>query len=421
MKTIRIACETKDSLPLESLEPFQGELKSLSKQSYAKLKKEILETGFAFPIYIWHSPENISFIIGGHQRVRTLKQMQQEGFLIPSIPVVKVHADDFQQAKRRIIQDVAQYGQLESQGLYEFMNDSNLGFDDLADSFRLPDINLDSFKLEYFEDPSVVEPQSDEDSIPEVKESFVKPGEIWILGNHRLMCGDSTDRLHVAKLMDNLKADMIFTDPPYNVGGECDMIAKNIRRNSYGKLKDAEWDQNFNLLSITPRFEEVISENSAIYVCTSHRLVSEVMTWMINWADMPGLCVWNKTNPMPSLSKRHWTWSSEFIAYGTKGKHVFNFPTDGHAPSVWAFPSQTNERVHPTQKPVAIPEHAIKHSSNPNALVVDLFLGSGTTIIACEKLNRKCYGLEIDPHYCGIIIERWQKYTGKEAHRMILT
>lgn len=122
-----------------------------------------------------------------------------------------------------------------------------------------------------------------------------------------------------------------------------------------------------------------------------------------------------RPNPMPSLAKRHPTWATELICYATYGKHVFNFPIDGHALSWWSINKNSKNDLHPTQKPVAVPARAIELSSKPGAVVVDLFLGSGTTLIAAEQLNRTCYGMEISPQYCDVIVKRWENLTGQTA------
>lgn len=152
MKKIRVACDVKDHLPVGELVPFQGDLKSLAEEDYKKLRSEILTTGFAFPINVWKSDKN--YIVSGHQRVRTIKYMEKEGYEIPPLPVVYIEAKTIKEAKRRVLQDVAQYGRVESQGIYEFMSEADLTFEDLNQSFRLPDINMEDFELEFFKDSS---------------------------------------------------------------------------------------------------------------------------------------------------------------------------------------------------------------------------------------------------------------------------
>lgn len=169
MSQIQIACDVKDSLPLDQLKPFQGGLKILSKENYAKLRKEIVETGFAFPVYVWMSPDGSSYILGGHQRVSVLKELRDsEGFDVPLVPIVSVHADSYEQAKRRILQDVSQYGDIDRQGLYEFMGEAAIGPGDLAESFDLPDLDLVSFNSEFFFDD--VQPGFDSDAPSGAKE-----------------------------------------------------------------------------------------------------------------------------------------------------------------------------------------------------------------------------------------------------------
>lgn len=162
MKTIRIACDVRDAVALDDLVPFQGALKSLAQEDYERLKKEILETGFAFPIHVWTSPEKVQNILGGHQRVFVLKKMREEGYLIPAVPVIRVLADNLKQAKRRVLQDISQYGRVEKKGLFDFMmGDAGLGPGELAADFRLPDINLIDFNAEFFLDSVTGAPPAD--------------------------------------------------------------------------------------------------------------------------------------------------------------------------------------------------------------------------------------------------------------------
>lgn len=150
---IKIACKVQDRIPLDSLEPFQGELKSLSQENHDRLKNEILTTGFAFPVYAWRSPsDGRCFIVGGHQRVKVLKELRdKDGIDIGEVPVVFIEAESEREAKRRILQDVAQYGEINSQGLYDFARESELSLQDLQ-SFRLPDFDLVQFGENFFPD-----------------------------------------------------------------------------------------------------------------------------------------------------------------------------------------------------------------------------------------------------------------------------
>lgn len=230
------------------------------------------------------------------------------------------------------------------------------------------------------------------------------------------MCGDSTSIDAVEKLMDGRKADMVFTDPPYNIGSENKGIAVDVSK-AHKDLMAADWDKDFQIEAPLNCALAVMAKDCAVYVCTSHHLAGRIWAWMKGWSDHHLYCVWSKPDPMPSLMKRHWTWDTELIPYATRGKHVFNAENGQHSPSTWRINKQqgAEKTGHPTQKPVAVPQHAIEKSSRNNQIVLDLFGGSGSTLIACEKTGRDCRMMELDQKYCDVIIKRWQDFTGKEA------
>lgn len=241
-----------------------------------------------------------------------------------------------------------------------------------------------------------------------------KIGDIYQLGEHRLICGDSTDINVLDELMNGQQADMVFTDPPYNIASD----GKNYAANASPKLDElskSEWDMNFDIESALNSIYTVMAEDVTVYICTSHFLASKIWDWMKSFANHNSYCIWSKPNPMPSLSKRHWTWNTEIICYATRGKHIFNFPKEGHALSTWTINKKNGESGHPTEKPVEVPAMAISHSSKKGNIILDAFGGSGSTLIACEELQRKCYMCELDPKWVDVIIARWEKLTGKEA------
>lgn len=153
MKSIKIACKGADELPLSAFEEFQGNLKSLSESAYKKLKRNILDRGFSFPIHIWKSGEAIK-IIDGHQRIRCLWEMAKEGYKIPSLPVVYVHAKDEKEARLKILSGASQFGKVDRQGLYEFMEMSEIQFEDLALAMELPAVDTSLFEAEFYKDPA---------------------------------------------------------------------------------------------------------------------------------------------------------------------------------------------------------------------------------------------------------------------------
>lgn len=255
------------------------------------------------------------------------------------------------------------------------------------------------------------EKEVEEDEVPEVSEEEPKSklGEVYQLGRHRLMCGDSTKIEDVEKLMNGQKADMVFTDPPYNIAGESQNFASDVSK-SMKDLKNSEWDKNFNPEDFLNLLPLVVAEDATIYIFTSHFLFGDVYKQLKTWNDFVLYCVWSKPNPMPSLSKRHWTWNTELCLYATRGKHTFNFPNEGHELSTWTT-TKESDGSHPTQKPIELCVKPISKSSSSGDLVIDPFGGSGSTLIACEQLDRTCYMMEIDPKYCDVIRKRYWKFT----------
>jgi len=301
----------------------------------------------------------------------------------------------------------------------EFIVKDNVGFgewnwDLLANEWDAEDLEKWGLDVPGFEEAP--EAEDDDYEIPDTIETDIVLGDLFEIGEHRLLCGDSTDSDAVARLMDGQKADMVFTDPPYNIGSENKGIAANVSK-AHKELMAADWDKNFDIEAPLNCVFSVLAEDCVVYVCTSHHLAGRIWAWMKEWADHYSYCVWSKPDPMPSLMKRHWTWDTELITYATRGKHTFNAEDGSHSPSTWRINKQQGlERTgHPTQKPVAVPQHAIEKSSRANQIVLDLFGGSGSTLVACEKLGRECRMMELDPKYCDVIVKRWQDFTGKKA------
>ncbi|RYF50578.1 MAG: site-specific DNA-methyltransferase [Cytophagaceae bacterium] len=235
---------------------------------------------------------------------------------------------------------------------------------------------------------------------------------------HKLMCGDSTDASVVQKLMAGEKADMVFTDPPYNQASHTSGFARNSNNKQMSVLMDSSWDKDFIFSKSGETLLANLAQDATVYVTTSHFLAPSIWEWMATWAGHHSYCVWAKTNPMPSLAKRHWTWSTELVCYATRGKHTFNFPEEGHALSVWTISKVAKCDLHPTMKPVAVPQKAIEHSSLPGHLVMDLFGGAGSTLIACHLTKRRGRLCEIDPRYVDVIVKRYEQLTGEKAKRL---
>lgn len=274
-------------------------------------------------------------------------------------------------------------------------------------------LGMRDFKIEPAEK---LEPQCDEDEVPEVKESFVKPGDIWQLGNHRLMCADSTSIDAVEKLINGERADMVFTDPPYRMqaeGGINQLVGKAARKLGESIKHLCDFDPNAFLQIIPTVFDK---QKMNAYVFCNKDLVPDYLFWAVEAGYNFNILFWKKPTAIP-LGGSHRP-DVEYLLLFRKSAIWNNGLSDVDYSKCLQFgrvKDKEDTGNHPTPKPVALIENEIKISSNHAGVVIDFFGGSGSTLIACEKTGRRCFMAEIDPHYCGIIIERWQKYSGKKA------
>jgi DNA modification methylase len=390
-------------MPIDKLDPaYYNPRKDLKPgdPEYEKLKKSIQEFDLVEPL-VWN--ERTSRLIGGHQR---LKVLQELGYTKVEVSVV-----DLPEEKEKALNVALN----KIQGDWDYVKLKDLLEELDTGEF---DLELTGFDMDEIEDLMTqfhVPEEIIEDEVPEPpEEPITQPGDLWILGRHRLLCGDATKKEDVERLMDGKKADMVFTDPPYNIASDSKNVAADCSRSMY-KLSKSEWDKNFDINELFPCLFDAIAEDCTVYICTSHFLAGDIWKWMKEWAAHYSYCVWSKPNPMPSLTKRHWTWNTELVCYATRGKHIFHFPKEGHALSTWTINKKNGGTVHPTEKPVEVPSTAISFSSNEHQCVLDLFGGSGSTLIACEQLNRTCYMMELDPIYCDVIVQRYINLKGHDG------
>lgn len=385
-------------IDVDSLIPYENNPRK-NDSAVPYVEESISQVGYINPIII---DEN-NVILAGHTRLKALKNDD-----IKEVDVIKVSGltDDLKRKYRLLDNKTGEFAEWDFDKLEEEL--SNLDFGDFDFNFDMPSDDNEKDKSAH-----------DDDFVPDedIQETTSKEGDIWQLGNHRLICGDSTNMEIVERLMCGEKANMVFTDPPYNIASDSKNYASDVSK-AMKDLSESEWDKNFDIHKVLENISNILAEDTTVYICTSHFIAADIWAWMKKWASHYSYCVWSKPNPMPSLSKRHWTWNTELICYATRGKHTFNFPKEGHALSTWTINKKNGETGHPTEKPVEVPAMGISHSSKESDIVLDLFGGSGSTLMACEQLNRKCYTAEIDPHYCDVIIQRWEKFTGNKANKI---
>jgi len=370
------------------------------------LRGALAEIGYADALIAYETPDGLK-LIDGHLRAETTPDMEvpvlitnlneQEADMLlatldPLAAMATVNKDQFE----ALLQNV----HAESDALQEMLDAIAEGNLKTLEAMQKPKIGLT--------DP--------DDVPPEPEEPWVQVGDLFQLGEHRLLCGDSTDVEDVSMLMGDRKIDMVFTDPPYNVdysskqellnlwdGG--DRITTVIANdNQIGAKEYASFCQAFYLA-----FEPYLNRLNSIYICGNYERL--IPYYKLSELKISNMLVWVKSSIV--IGRMDYQNKHEFILYGWSGAHKWY--SDRKQSTVWEFPKPSSSKLHPTMKPVELVERAIINSSNLESLVYDGFSGSGTTIIASERLERTCYAMEIDPKYVQVAIERWQNYTGREA------
>ena len=394
-------------VPIDSLEPFQGDLKELSKREYAKLKKSLLDNGIIVPFFVW---KETGKILDGHQRERVFLN---EGWLM-DVPVIYISADSEQDAKQKLLVISSQYGRVTQEGWDEFTFD-------LDDEWIKQTVNFDALPL-VFEDWDTggdggesqdAEPQiSRADELQEIWQ--VKPGQLWRLPSrvegqeHRIICGDCTDAAVVERLMGGEKADYMFTDPPYGVA-------------YVGKTKDALTIENDNvsereLTEFVSRWfdvAETVTRDGAYWLATvpAGPLHS---VFLLDWKRrgiLRQIMCWVKDSMVLGHSEYHYR--HEPILFGWRpGDRLKN--SDRTKTTVWEFNRPKASIEHPTMKPTDMWEYGISQHSLVGDVGYEPFCGSGVSIIAAENLSRQCRAVEIHPPYVAVTLQRYLDAFGIE-------
>jgi DNA modification methylase len=313
--------------------------------------------------------------------------------------------------------DVAEWTEEQKQ---EFIIKDNVGFGEwdwelLANEWE-PDL-LDKWGLD-LPDMFEEEPEAEEDDYQEpddLKVDVVR-GDLIEIGHHRLLCGDSTDSDQVAKLMNGQKADMVFTDPPYNIGFKGTMSSTTVDGKIVGfKTENTKYDDIKNDLRSKEEFNDFIKSiieniilfcNGGWYISFSSSTLNQILNPLneLN-IEYKSIIIWVKNQA--NMGGGHYKRKYEPIVYGYN-KNIF-YGEKFKEEDVWEFQRTLKNDLHPTMKPIPLIENALNKSSKINDNVLDLFLGSGSTMVAAHQLNRKCYGMELDPKYCQVIIDRMTK------------
>lgn len=394
-------------LPIKALKPYKRNPRKNDK-AVEYVANSIRQFGFKVPIVIDENYE----IVCGHTRWKAAKVIGLES--VPCIMADDLNEDQIR-AFRLADNKTAEMADWDFDLLEMEFNDID------PDLFDMSDFGF--FADDETEDKAPTEVTEDDFDETTVTESVCKRGQIWQLGEHRLMCGDSTNAEDVAHLMNGEKADMVFTDPPYGV----DYASKNKYLNAISRgnriqvpiendaLASAEEEkEDLWIPAFTNAFNNATDRCS--YYVTSPQGGELMMMMMMAIREAGWLLkhtlIWNKNNHV--LGRSDYNYKHEPILYGWKKQHDF-YGKGKFKTSVWDIPKPQKSDLHPTMKPVELVAECEMNSSKEGDVILDLFGGSGTTLIASEQLCRICRMMEYDPHYCDVIIRRWENLTGQKA------
>jgi len=386
--------------PVERLLPYSRNARTHSDEQIAQVAASIAEFGFVNPILVGAD----RIIVAGHARLAAARKLG-----LAEVPVIVLdHLNETQRralvlADNRLALSAGwdeEMLRVELEALKEAEFDLDVvGFsqDELEELLQDPERRRDGL--------------TDEDAVPEEPtEPVTKPGDLWLLGEHRVLCGDATVLTDVEKVLAGGLADMIFCDPPYNV----DYVGKTAKKLKIqqdalgGKFYEFLRDACTNMIGVT---------KGAIYVCMSS---SELHTLYQAFTDAGGhwstFVIWAKHHF--TLGRSDYQRQYEPILYGWPKATDHFWCGDRDQGDVWFIKRPMANLEHPTMKPVELVERAIRNSSKTRDTILDPFAGSGTTVIACEKTGRQARVIELDPKYCDLIVRRWQKFTGEEARHV---
>lgn len=365
------------------IKPYKNNAKRHTDTQIANVAESIRQFGWAQPIVV----DKDYTIIIGHCRYSAAERLG-----LTTVPVV-VAADLTDEQVRKL------------RNLDNKLNESEWDLDLLKDDIL--GLDFDGFDIDWgIEEEAITDiVEDDAPEVDEENEPITHLGDIWQLGEHRLMCGDSTDALNINILMDGKTADMIFTDPPYGYEYQSNMRTKSKK---FDVLKNDD-----KILEFMPAIKDICK--GFIFICTTWKVLDKWLSLFNKYYDLTNMIIWDKGGGGIGDLEHTFSTDYEIILCSNNGAKI----TGKRIGSVWNVPKDNaSDYVHATQKPVKLSAIAIENTTNKNGVVLDIFGGSGSTLIACEQLNRKCYCMELDPKYCDVIVKRWEQFTGRKAKKL---
>lgn len=403
--------------PLDSFNELQEDFKIPDPDKSAKLQMLIITRGFKYAFKAWKDPEGRLWIIDAHQRRKALLALRKSGFAIPDIPYEPIFAEN----KKEAVEEIAAYNSEFARKNPDTLLFQKYDIDtETLERFNLPfeakalDLGLPKQSLFGEEESHEIHEDDEELQLPPEDSHITRPGDIWLLGNHRLMCGDCREMRAVSRLMDGRMADLCVTDPPYNVAYQGDTEERLTIDN------DSMENDTF-LVFLRQAFEymfKALKPGASIYVFHAD---SEGGNFRVAFKQagfkFAQCCIWAK-NTM-CLGRQDYQWQHEPVLYGWKPGAAHTWNSDRKQTTIWNFDKPQRNALHPTMKPIALMAYPIRNSSLPGAIVIDLFSGSGSTIMACQEVDRVAYAMEIDPRYTDATVFRFRSLFKNQPVQLI--
>jgi DNA modification methylase len=362
---------------ISELTPAPYNPRESTEKQESQLKQSLKKFGVVEPI-IYN--KQTGYIVGGHFRVRELQKL---GYTEIECVIVDLSEEDEKELNIRLNANTGQWD-----------------WDELANNFELEDLN--DWGLEVPNMKHELEAEDDNFEEPENIETDIVLGDLFEIGEHRLLCGDSTDSDSVAKLMDGEKADMVFTDPPYGVDYEGGAMTKRTKLDNDQKNTNIYQEVLPNIILFT-------NDKAPMYIWHAAGYADMASHLWDNNIEIRSQIVWNKNMAQFGALSAQYKQKHEPCFYCfKKGNAPFWYGPTNEV-TVWDVSRESKNEFHPTQKPIELPSRALNNSSKKGDCILDLFLGSGSTMVASHQLKRKCYGMELDPKYCQVIIDRMKK------------
>lgn len=420
LQDIQISGKTVEMLAIGMIKPYSKNPRIHNAKQIEKIKNSIMQFGFTAPILV----DKENNIVAGHARYEAMKMLNAV-----QIPTIQLENLTPEQIKAYRIADnrLAEDAQWDSDILkIEFKELLELDFDITDTGFEIPEI--DSLTIELIGDENKQDEDKEVYSLLDSIPQKVKKNDLWILGEHKIFCGDTLDPDSFKCLLMTEKAEIIVTDPPYNVKIKGHVCGNGKIQHTDFKMASGEMTES-EFMDFTQKFMENLRESSTDgslhYIFIDWRGLKTFLTAGEQYDELKNICVWDKTTGgMGSLYRSQ----HEFVCVFKNGKnpHINNIQL-GHngryRTNVWSVKGmnvqnkQAQElfKLHPTVKPVGLLSDILLDASSPGGIVLDCFGGSGSTLIACEKTKRKARLIELDEKYCNAIIYRWEKLTGRKA------